>query len=140
MHLTAEIFMAFFVAFFALITVGLLAAFVLALRALNSKIDKLTTMAEPAINKVSDTLDTVQRVTMNVGEKTDAILSRSETLTENVSGHVERTASVVQNTVTTPLINLSSVIAGVSKGFAVYGNAFSNKQNGRDKSSDHAKE
>ena len=140
MHLTAEIFMEFFVAFFALIVVGLLAGLVVALRALNSKLDKLTTMAEPAINKVSDTLDTVQRVTMNVGAKTDSILSRGETLTENVSGHVERTASVVQNTVTTPLINLSSTLAGVSKAFAVYGNAFGNKQNGRAKSSNHVKE
>lgn len=140
MHLTAEIFMAFFVAFFAFIVIGLLAGLVIGLRALNSKLDTLTKMAEPAINKVSDTLDTVQRVTMNVGEKTDAILSRGETLTGNVSGHVERTASVVQNTVTTPLINLSSTLAGVSKAFAVYGNAFSSKHNGRNKSSDHVKE
>ena len=140
MHLTAEIFTEFFVAFFAIIVVVILAVLVVALRAMNSKIDKLTTMAEPVINKASDTLDTVQRVTMNIGEKTDAILSRGEILTDSVSGHVERTASVVQNTVTTPLINLSSMLAGVSKGFAVYGNAFSNKQNGRSKSSDDVKE
>lgn len=119
-----------FVVIFALIAVALLAAAAIALRKLSDQIEKLTTMAEPAIAKATNTLDTVQRVTMSVGEKTDHILSRSETLTDNVSDRVERTASVVQSAVTTPLINLSSWIAGASKGFAVYGGAVSGKRNG----------
>ena len=48
-------------------------------------------------------------------------MARGEVLTENVSHNVEKTATAVQSAVTTPLINLSSLIAGVSKGFNVWG-------------------
>jgi len=52
-------------------------------------------------------------------------------LTDSVSGNVEKTAVTVQQTVTTPLIKLSSVLAGISKGMSVYvGN---NRSNGHDK-------
>ena len=129
-----------FVIIFALIAVALLAALAIALRKISEQVEKLTEMAEPAIAKASNTLDTVQRVTMTVGEKADAILSRSETMTDNVSDRVERTASVVQHAVTTPLVNLSSWLAGVSKGFSVYGGTVSGKQNGHARSTDTSKE
>jgi predicted PurR-regulated permease PerM len=125
-----------FVLIFALIAVALLAVVAIALRKLSEQVEKLTAMAEPAIAKASNTLDTVQRVTMSVGEKADHILSRSETLTDNVSDNVERTASVVQQTVTKPLINLSSWITGASKGFAVYGEVVSGKKNGNGRTSE----
>jgi predicted PurR-regulated permease PerM len=125
---------------FAVIAVALLAGVAIALRKISDQVEKLTTMAEPAIAKASNTLDTVQRVTMTVGEKADAILTRSETMTDNVSDRVERTASVVQQAVTTPLVNLSSWIAGVSKGFSVYGGTVSGKRNGNAETTDTSKE
>lgn len=137
---TASIALIFFVIFFALLSVVLLAVVAVALRKISQQVEKITVMAEPAISKATDTLETVQRVTMSVGEKADNILSRSETLTDNVSDRVERTASVVQHAVTTPLVNLSSWIAGVSKGFAVYGGAVSGKSNGHAQPSDTSKE
>jgi predicted PurR-regulated permease PerM len=111
----------FFVAIFALITVVLLGVLAFAMIKINKQLDKFTTMAEPLVIKATDAIETVQRVSMNVGEKADQILSRGETLTDNVSSNVERTASVIQRVVTTPLINLSSLISGVTKGFSVYG-------------------
>jgi len=129
-----------FVIIFALIAVALLAVVAIALRKISDQVEKLTGMAEPAIAKASNTLDTVQRVTMTVGEKADSILTRSETMTDNVSDKVERTASVVQQAVTTPLVNLSSLIAGVSKGFSVYGGTVSGKRNGHGRSTDTSKE
>jgi predicted PurR-regulated permease PerM len=129
-----------FVIIFAVIAVALLAAVAIALRKISDQVEKLTTMAEPAIAKASNTLDTVQRVTMTVGEKADAILTRSETMTDNVSDRVERTASVVQQAVTMPLVNLSSWIAGVSKGFSVYGGTVSGKRNGHAATTDTSKE
>jgi flagellar basal body-associated protein FliL len=100
--------------------VGFMAAIAIALSKLNQKLEKLTNVVEPVAVKASDTLDDIQRVTMNVGEKADHILSRGVELTDNVSGNVEKTAAVVHQTVTTPLIKLSSVVAGVSKGLSVY--------------------
>jgi predicted PurR-regulated permease PerM len=108
------------VAVFALIAVGMLAIVAIALIKLNKQLEKLTNLAEPLAVKASDTLEQVQRVTMSVGEKADQILTRGVDLTDNVSTNVERTANVVRQTVTKPLIKLSSVIAGVSKTIAVY--------------------
>lgn len=112
-----------FVGLFAIITVGLLGALVFALTKLQKQIDKLTGKIDPLIGKATDVVETVQRVTMSVGEKADTILTRGEALTENVSDKVEKTAGVVQTTVTTPLINLSSLLAGISRGFSVYSRA-----------------
>lgn len=109
-----------FVVVFASIAVGALVVVAIALNKLQQQVDKLTGKMEPVIVKASNTLDTVQRVTVNVGEKADTILTRGETLTENVSHKVETTATVVENAVTKPLIGLSSLIAGVSKGVDVY--------------------
>ncbi len=111
----------FFVVLFALITVGLFAALAIAITKMQQQVTKLTDKLEPVIVKASATLDTVQRVTANVGEKADTILTRGEALTESLSVKVENTADVVQETVTTPLINLSSLLAGLSKGFSVWG-------------------
>jgi hypothetical protein len=71
---------------------------------------------------------------MSVGEKADQILSRGVELTDNVSGNVEKTANVVHQTVTTPLIKLSSVIAGVSRGLSVC--TGQNRSNGHTNNSD----
>jgi len=137
---TASFALFFFVIFFALLSVVLLAVVAVALKKLTEQVEKLTTMAEPAIAKATDTLDTVQRITMSVGEKADHILSRSETATDNVSDRVERTAAVVQTAVTTPLINLSSWASGVAKGFSVYGGMVTGKSNGHTHKSDTSKE
>jgi predicted PurR-regulated permease PerM len=122
-NLMAQTSLFVFVGLFAIITVGLLGALVFALTKLQKQIDKLTGKLDPLIGKATDAVETVQRVTMSVGEKADTILTRGEALTENVSEKVEKTAGVVQTTVTTPLINLSSLLAGVSRGFSVYSRA-----------------
>lgn len=124
-----------FMAIFSLIAVGALVGIAFALNKLQQQVDKLTAKVEPVITKASTTLDTVQRVTVSVGEKADTILTRGEALTDNVSQKIETTATVVENTVTKPLINLSSLIAGVSKGVSVYthggANGNSNSRRGR---------
>ncbi len=130
----------FFVVLFALVTVGLFAVLAIAITKMQQQVTKLTNKLEPVIAKVSTTLDTVQRITTNVGEKADVILTRGEALTENLSHKVENTADVVQETVTTPLINLSSLLAGISRGFSVWGSMQGIGKNGsgtrKDASSD----
>lgn len=109
-----------FVGLFALITVGLLGAMAFALNKLVKLLDTVVNKIDPVVNKATDVIETVQRVTTNVGEKADQILTKGEALTENVTDRVEKTAGVVQKSVTGPLISLSSLITGVSKGFSVY--------------------
>jgi predicted PurR-regulated permease PerM len=132
MHLAtwAEIALIFFVAIFAIATVGLLAAITVALTKTQQQLEKLTGMAGPLVDKASNTLDTVQRITVNVGEKADNILTRGEALTETVAERVDKTSQVVQTSVTTPLINLSSLITGLSSGLSTWGRAASGAVNG----------
>jgi len=126
LHPAAETALVIFVLIFGLLTVGILAGLLVCLVKLTNKIDEFTNKAEPAIAKATDTLDQVQRVTSSVGEKADRILSRGEQLTDRVSTNVEKTATVVQQAITTPLINVSSWIAGVTRGVSAFGGAIKN--------------
>jgi len=109
-----------FVGIFAILTVILIGVIAFALTKLVKMLDSVTHKLDPVIVKATDAIETVQRVTSNIGEKSDQILTRGEAMTETVSGRVERTADVVQQAVTGPLINLSSLIAGLSKGVSAY--------------------
>ena len=128
MHLQtwADISLIFFGGLFSIIAVSLLGVMAFALTKLVKLLDTITNKLDPVILKATDTIETVQRVTANVGEKADHILSRGESLTNSVSGRVEQTADVVQKAVTGPLISLSSLITGVSKGVEVYTKSSSN--------------
>ena len=122
MHLEtwAEISLLIFGGIFSLVTVALLGAIAFAFSKLVSLLDKVTRDLEPVILKTTSAIDTVQRVTTNIGAKADQVLVKGEALTDDVSGRVEKTAGVVQSAVIGPLINVSSIISGISKGFDVY--------------------
>ena len=118
----------FFVAIMAIVMVGMLFALVVGLNKLNQKIDTTVLQVRPLITKSTEVLDTVQRVTMNVGDRADQILARGEELTDNLATKIDHTATVVEKTVTDPLINVSSILAGVTKGFSAFNRGF--KSNG----------
>ncbi|MBV9848090.1 MAG: hypothetical protein JO250_00240 [Armatimonadetes bacterium] len=113
----------FFVLLFALIAVGAFVAIAIAIKKIEQQLEKLINKVDPVIAKATNTLDTVQRITVNVGEKADSILTKGEALTDTMSEKVEQTTTVVQETVTAPLINLSSLITGLSTGLSVWSRA-----------------
>ena len=127
----------FFVLIFAILTVALLGAIAYALLKLRKQVDIALDKVDPVLTKTTDVLGTVERVTMNVGEKTDSILTRSEELTNNLAQKVEGTATVVEKTVTSPLINLASLLAGLTRIFSVMGQGFSNSMNSNGHRSKH---
>lgn len=116
----------FFVTVFSLVAVGAFLAIAIVVKKIERQLENLTNKVDPVIAKATNTLDTVQRITVNVGEKADAILTKGEALTDTVSEKVGKTTTVVQETVTTPLINLSSLITGVSTGLGAWGRAATN--------------
>ena len=122
MHLEtwAEISLLIFGGLFSLVTVAFLGVIALAVSKLVGLLDKVTREMEPVILKTTNAIDTVQRVTTNIGVRADQVLVKGEALTDDVSGRVEKTAGVVQSAVVGPLINISSLITGISKGFQVY--------------------
>lgn len=122
MHLEtwAEISLLIFGGLFSLVTVGLLGAIALAISKLVGLLEKGLDKVDPIIAKTTNAIDTVQRVTTNIGVKADQVLVKGEALTDDVSGRVEKTAGVVQSAVIKPLIDVSGIISGISKGFQVY--------------------
>jgi len=116
-----------FVLIFALITVGLIFGIVFALKKLNELLEMGLVKVTPVIDKTSNVLDTVHEVTSNVGTHADTILSHGERISENLAKQVDATASVVSKTVTSPLVNAASVLAGVTKGFGAFKGKKTNK-------------
>ena len=117
-----------FVVIFAIMTVALLGIIAFTLHTTRQKLEEALDKAEPVLAKTTETLDTIQRVTNNIGERADNILGRGEALTDEVSRKIENTASVVQKTVSVPLIRFSSVISGVTEGLASLSRHFGNSQ------------
>jgi len=109
-----------FVFLFGFVTVTLLGVVAYSLYKMQQQVDKLTTLAEPLANKVSTTLDEVQRVTVNVGDRADTILERSEHLTDHVANKIEQTSSIIQSSVTSPLIKVSSLVNGIIAALSTY--------------------
>jgi len=116
----ASISLVVFVILFGIITVVLLGIVAFVLVKLQQQIDRLTTIAEPLAEKASVTLDEVQRFTVTVGDRADTILERGESLTDHVATKVEQTATVIQTTVTQPLIKISSLINGIIAALSFY--------------------
>jgi uncharacterized protein YoxC len=113
----------FFVAIFAMVTVSLLAGLVYGINKLNAKVDSTIEDLKPLIAKSNDVLDTVQQVTETVGARADSILKEGEEVTASVARKVDRAASVVEKTVTSPLIQISSIFAGLSSGLHAFNRA-----------------
>ena len=109
-----------FVFIFGFTTVTLLAVVAYCLYKMQQQVDRLTTLAEPLANKASTTLDEVQRVTVSVGDRADTILERSEHLTDHVASKIEQTSTIIQSSVTSPLIKVSSLVNGILAALSSY--------------------
>lgn len=69
----------------------------------------------PAIAEVTHTIRNVNDIVERVEQKAETILDISEQTARRVSGSVVATTEMVEHTVTEPLINLSSIVAGINK-------------------------
>ncbi len=77
------------------------------------------TSVKPAISEAASTLKTVNELADKVEEKAEDILDISEQTARRVSGSVVATTDMVRQSVTTPLISVSSVLSGVSRALDV---------------------
>jgi uncharacterized protein YoxC len=97
-------------------TVGLTAAVVMVRKSVN----KLIETANPAIKRAEATLTAVGDIAENVRVRTDEIGQTVEETVEDVSRKVRSTTSVIEDSVRPPLVNVASVLAGLSKGLQVW--------------------
>lgn len=70
---------------------------------------------QPAICEATETIRNVNGFVERVEQKAECILDISEETARRVSGSVVSTTDMVQHTVAQPIINLASLMAGISK-------------------------
>jgi hypothetical protein len=97
-------------------TVGLTAAVVI----IRKSINRLIEAANPAIKKAEATLTAVEDIADSVRSRTYEIGQTVEDTVDDVSRKVKSTTSVLEDSVRPPLVNMASVLAGLSKGLQVW--------------------
>jgi len=97
-----------------------IAGIAVALFVLNQKLEKLTELAHPLIDKANAVLEKVETITAQAGEKVNVVLDQTGQLVENVTQKVETTTSIAEETIAQPLIEAASLMAGLSRGWDAY--------------------
>jgi uncharacterized protein YoxC len=87
---------------------------------LNQKLGALSEQAHPLVQKVNGSLEKVEAMTAQVGERVNAIMDQTEHVVEHVSRKVETATSIAEEAITQPLIGAASVMAGLSSGWEAY--------------------
>ncbi|MHB1001208.1 MAG: hypothetical protein ACYC27_18350 [Armatimonadota bacterium] len=79
----------------------------------------LDNSVQPVLSEVKSTINNVNSMVDKVENKAERIMEISEDTARKVSGRVVATTNIVQESITTPLINISSVLTGISKAITV---------------------
>jgi predicted PurR-regulated permease PerM len=103
-----------------LINTVFIAGIAIALFVLNKKLEQLTEMAHPLAERANATLQKVEALTAQLGERVNKILDETGHVVENVTQKVETTTSMAEETIAQPLIGAASVMAGISRGWDTY--------------------
>jgi len=134
----------------ALIVIGavnvlVLVALTVAIFAIKGQVEKVMAVARPTIGKVEQVADDVKAVTKEtgaivtrveelvdrVGSRVEAIADTGEKTVKDLSHRVQVTSQVVQETVTSPVIGVAGLLAGIGRGISVlrsYGDVQGNKE------------
>lgn len=75
----------------------------------------LDTSVKQAVREVQTTVHSVNEMVERVEDRTEKLLDISEQTARKVSGTVVATTDMVRDTITTPLIGVSGVLAGISR-------------------------
>jgi len=87
-----------------------------AIRAIN----RLSRQAGPAMDEARRTLENVNRIATNVGVRVEDISRTAEDVTRNVAHRVDTTTSLLQEAFSKPVIQVTSLAVGISKGLSVW--------------------
>ena len=79
----------------------------------------LDNSVQPVLKEAKSTINNVNTLVDKVENKTERILEISEDTARKVSGRVVATTDIVQDTITSPLINISSIVAGINRAFTI---------------------
>jgi uncharacterized protein YoxC len=97
-----------------------IAGIAVALFFLNAKLERLTEIAHPLVDRANETLGKLEAMTTQVSERINVVLDHTGDLVEDISRKVETTTSIAEETIAQPLISAASVMAGLSRGWDEY--------------------
>lgn len=83
----------------------------------------IDTSVKPAVSEAQCAIRDVNTIIDKVEGTTEQILNIGEETARKVSGTVVATTDVVQDTITSPLISISSLMAGISKAIQTWRHA-----------------
>ncbi|MDO8684620.1 MAG: hypothetical protein Q7N50_14230 [Armatimonadota bacterium] len=83
-------------------------------------VNRLLNAVDPAMKRAEAALEKVNGIAETVRTRTEEIAHTVEDTVEDVSGKVKSTTSMLEDAVRPPLVNVASVLAGVSKGLQVW--------------------
>jgi uncharacterized protein YneF (UPF0154 family) len=83
-------------------------------------VDRTLKDAKPAMNQAAETMRTVSDVARTVQSRVDHIMHIAEETADNVSRKVKTTSSMITETIAPPLISVSSLVTGVSRGLEIW--------------------
>ena len=92
----------------------------IALWMLNRKVDQITEQLTPLINRATDTVASVEKITADLHVKLDHVMDTVEDTVKTVSQRVDTTTAIAEETISQPLIGAASVMAGLSRGLRTY--------------------
>jgi hypothetical protein len=87
---------------------------------LNRKLEQLTELAHPLLEKASSTLQKLETLSAQASERVNQVLDHTGQVVEDVSRKVETTTSIAEETIAQPLIGAASIMAGLSRGWDTY--------------------
>ncbi|MBI2843841.1 MAG: hypothetical protein HYX78_10615 [Armatimonadetes bacterium] len=91
---------------------------VLALR-IRKSVVTITNRTQPLISQATDTVKVANDAVNTVKARTDEIMTTAEDTVQDVSRRVKTMSNIVQESISPPIINVASVVTGVSKGLEV---------------------
>ena len=105
----------------AILLVGLIGGLLFALVKLNTLLTVYQQQVENVLTKADRVLTLANEKLLAVGDKTEDILTTGRTMTAQVSDRVDKTAAIVQKTVSAPFIGINSVAAGLKRAVTTFG-------------------
>ena len=75
---------------------------------------------QPAVHEVTSTLKDVHEFIDRVEDRAEEVMSIGEDTARKVSGKVVATSDVIQHAVSEPLINFTSIVAGIARAVSAY--------------------
>jgi hypothetical protein len=105
----------------SVLNIGLLAALVVILGKLNSRIVQLEAKVDPALRQSEALLTEANARLTAVGDSAERLLSQSEAITARVETGASTTVSLVQRAVYLPFVHANALIAAVFQSASTFG-------------------